>query len=302
MKIKILILFFCIAYFISFTTEGQSKKAQSVRWPAKKADVQAVKERTLLVALPGINSADERLKKMFTKFWDFSKTEFVSAQAIPSIIKGKESQYAIMSVNIVEIKQAGVIIGKISSSYIRFSVRLAEKYDKKKSIYYQDVFFTTHDNNINLADREIFVGIRNIINHYNSRLNDEGIIEAPLKNAGKLEKRTLLIDKEFLHEKMTSEKIGKLYPYSFKIVDSKEIETAIMDKNASYAFVELVPAGSSTNIFTHDIYDCSDGQMLSTGELNNGAFDIYSNFVNDDHLKAYVRNYERINEMAAKRK
>ncbi len=233
--------------------------------------------------------------------WDFSEMEFVPAEKIPSIIEGKEKQYAIMSVNIVTVKQTASIVGQ-SSSYMRFSVRLAEKYKKKKSIYYQDVTFTQKEDDIYLGPIEVFVASCNIMNHYNSRINDEGLISAVLKNAGKLEKKTLLLDKDYIHEDMTKTKIASFYPYPFEIVGTAEIEKALADRNEKYAFVELIPVGTATNMMMHEIYDCKDGYLLSSGELHNGAFDRYSNWINEDHLNAYVKNYERMNRMAEDRK
>lgn len=302
MKTNTLNLILGLLLLFTGSTIAQSNKVQTVRWPAKKSDVEKVKERTLLVGLPAAPGVNEKLKSIFGKVWDFSPVQFVDAQSIPSLIDGKEEDYAVMSIRLIQIKQGGFIIGGISSNYIRFEVKLAEKYDKRKSIYYQDVFFTMDGERVNLGEREIYVGLYNIMNHYKSRSNGEGIIEATLKNANKLENRTLLVDKAFLHEKMNKEKIAELYPYPFKVVDEAYIVTALRDNDDKYAFVELLPVGTATNMLTHEIYDCKDGERLSSGELHNGAFDSYSNYVNDDHLRAYVKNYKKLNEMAENRK
>ncbi len=131
-------------------------------------------------------------------------------------------------------------------------------------------------------------------------MNDEGLIKTVLNNAGQLEYKTLLLDKDFLEEGMTKEKIASLYPYPFEIVETSTIEKALMDRNEKYAFVELVPVGTSTNMMMHDIYNCKDGHILSSGEFFNGAFDSYSNFINKDHLELILTLYCKRNDIKYK--
>ncbi|WMN11024.1 hypothetical protein QYS49_36905 [Marivirga salinae] len=301
MKKRITTVLLGFLFVFSFTAVAQSNRAQSARFPAKKSDVQKVKERTLLVALTGSPGVDESLKKVIPQIWDFSETEFVAADNIASVMDGNKKEYAVLSSNIITIKQAATI-GSPVSEYLRFAIRLAEKYQKRKSIYYQDVIINQKDDNIYLEPREVYVGIYKILNHYEAKLENEKLMDAFVKNAGKLEKRTLLIQKDLLDKGITKSKIAEIYPYPFELVEPAKIDKAVMDQDEKYAFVHLVPVGTATNMMMHEIYDCKDGQILTSGEANNGAFDRYSNLINKDHLKAYVKNYDRLNRWAEKRK
>jgi hypothetical protein len=64
-------------------------------------------------------------------------------------------------------------------------------------------------------------------------------------------------------------------------------------RSKEFAFVEIAPLGYPRSGMFHYIVNCEDGQTLSTGEIDNGFGDNFSNFVSKGHLKAYVKNSNR---------
>ncbi len=64
---------------------------------------------------------------------------------------------------------------------------------------------------------------------------------ANVRDATVLRDKTLLFDKDMLPADMTEEKLKEIYKYPFKIVNIKEIEQAILNKESDKAFIHTEP-------------------------------------------------------------
>ncbi len=297
-----ILFFFALLLLGSYSFAQSDKTPADISLPARKKNVLKVKERTLLVGLFGDPSIDEKVKAMMKEFWDFNdEIIFLEKELIPNKIDGDEKDYAILSVDIVKITTYS--IGGKSNQYMRFSVKLAEKYNKVRPVYFQDVFYTEAGGELKLGQREIIVAINLIQSHFRQKEEGIGMFEAFSVIAGrKLENRTLLLDKNFIDPDLKIEEISTHYPYPFEICDVAVIEKALLERDSSYAFIEPMPMGLSANVMMHYLFDCKDLQVLSTGETYNGAFDKFSNLINEENLKSYVKNYFRLQKMAEKKK
>jgi len=92
-----------------------------------------------------------------------------------------------------------------------------------------------------------------------------------------------------MDSKYTMEDLKQDYPFSFKICTRDFIEKAQLEKNNNFAFLELTPMGDEIRLLVHLIVNCEDGKLISYGEYFNGFGDAYSNFVNKDHVKSYIK-------------
>lgn len=66
-------------------------------------------------------------------------------------------------------------------------------------------------------------------------------INAGMRDATVLRDKTLLFDRDMLPKDMTESKLKEIYKYPFKIVDSKDIEQAIINKESDKAFIHTEP-------------------------------------------------------------
>jgi hypothetical protein len=144
-----------------------------------------------------------------------------------------------------------------------------------------------------LNTREIIFAMETIQNHLIARTEGKTRMYFTwevVDNFGKLETKTLLVDEKQLAKKFTKEDFKANYPYAFEVTNMARIEKVLQSRDKKYAYVELVPDGTSAVILSHYVIDCENGQVISYGEFFNGAFDRYSNWVNDEQVRNYAKH------------
>ncbi|MES2732717.1 MAG: hypothetical protein V4714_13255 [Bacteroidota bacterium] len=121
----------------------------------------------------------------------------------------------------------------------------------------------------------------------------------PEKLAPMLKGKTLLIDKDDLDPKLDEQEIKKAYPFPLKVASYEEIETAIINKEPNYAFVQIVPMDmgkGNVNIFF--ISGMEDGKVyvaefpkVAFGGIN--GIDIKTNQrIKKKHLERFADSVE----------
>jgi len=286
----------------SRTTEGPSRQA-------KIADAKIIKDRTLLVVLTDNPDFDQKINYVVHKYWTFNKNiVFVASDDLKKTLNGKEEKYAVLLINRVEITETRNSSPAFRNKYIRFSIKLGEKLNKRRAVYYQNVAYSDENREFkkiklfkrdkaehpfDLDDKEILFALDRIQNHLIARSEGKQrfyINFDARANSGKLATKTLLIARADMYKKLTEQDIRKLYPYPFKIVEQKDIEQAYLSRNKDDAFVEIAPFGSAVGIMTQYVVDCETGQLLSYGDEFNGFEPNFKNFVSKGHIRAYVRH------------
>jgi len=280
--------------------------------PSKQANEEEAKmaiNRTLLVLLTENDTFNTKIKEIVNKHWVLNKNiEFVNNESLRRKIQN--NKYAVLLINEVIILEYGNYT--FINQYIRFSLKLSEKINKKKALFYQNVAYI--DKNMQKLKRaglfmkkekeytfdskktDILFALDRIQNHIKARAEGKKrwtVYNEMLENSGILATKTLLIDKNDIEKKMTEEKIKKLYPYKYKITTKEEIENKYLSRDKKFAFVEIAPLGYAKGSMFHYIINCENGQILSTGEIYNGFWDRVSNLVSKGHIKIYVKNSKR---------
>lgn len=261
---------------------------------AKKDDVILVESRTLLVELYGDPDIDENVKELVDKLWKFNQNiHYASKEIVAGILKNNESKYAVLAVDMVHAVNDGY-----TNDFFRFSVKLGEKHNKTKPVFFQDVPFSLENKKTILAKRDIIFVVNYIQNHFYARKEGKtrmGLFYSELKeNLGKLENKTLLIDRKLMDKKLIENEIAANYTFPYKMADEKEIEKAILTNDKRYAYIEIVPIGGGYDVMMHCIIDCENARIISRGDIFNGAFDMsFSNLVNEKQLKAYIKNSKK---------
>jgi hypothetical protein len=292
--LKTLSLLILILANVIFTAVAQNKKTPlGASKQAKTEDAKLLKDRILVVGQYGNQVTDERIKKNVKEFWKYnSEVVFSTSEAISNLVKSNAGKYAVLMIDLVNVYKASLNPGP-ANQFIRFSITLGEKFDDKRPVFYQDVVPEVQKEIYVLNQREIIFAISCIQNHLTARSEGKNrmfFTWEMIDNSGKLETKTLLVDEKILAKGFTPNNFKENYPFAFEITDVSHIEKALLNKDKKYAYVELVPTGTSSRVLTHYVVDCENGQVISYGEFFNGAFDRYSNLVNDEQVKCYAKN------------
>ena len=289
----------------SFGQFGQPPAGPSKQ--VKVEDAIIVKERTLLVVRTENSAFNNKIEDLVKRYWKFNKNiEFVSEAKLEQSLAGNENKFCLLTIQDILITEF-LNNTTFQNEYLRFALNLGEEAGKKKPLFHQNIAFKEDDRKIkkvnvfkngtlDLEKKEILFALDFLQNHLMARAEGKTRMTfyyEPIENTGKLAGKTLLIARNDMDKNVNEQLIRDNYPYAFKIVDSAEIEKAYLQRSKEFAFVEIAPLGYSRGGMLHYIVNCEDGQTLSLGELYNGFGDSFSNLVNKDHLKAYVKNANR---------
>ncbi len=278
---------------------------------AKVEEAKMAKDRALLVVRTGKDDFDKKIEEVVKNYWKFNQNiSFTSQEDLKQLLKGNEQKYCVLTIQDIVSSQTSNNASNFENEFMRFAVSLGEKADNKKSLFYQNIAFKEDDRDfkreklfgkspeytLDLDKKEILFALDFIQNHLIARTEGKKrgtFYYEVIENTGNLANTTLLIAREDLHEKLTEQDIKDNYPYKYKIVDYKKIEELYLLRSKGFSFVEVAPMGEATGHMIHYVVSCADGQLLSAGEIDNGFGDRFSNFVNTDHIKAYVKNANR---------
>lgn len=256
---------------------------------SKKADVDAIKSRTLLVVLEEtnqelLNKLDQPEKDFYTseiekynkaiqelapKYWKFSKVEFKPRAEVNKLVKSKSPAFAYLQFSKITSNMTNMsgikmmmdlrdgsdptIGGAYSESALE--VRLTENNPLSPPVYgvYMPSPFPTQG--------EIVYGLKQLQLQlkYKSEGLKDGAINAMMKeNAKEMTKKTLLLDKARLGVK--EEEVKKYYPYPYELVTKERIDEAFLkEESDKVAFVFIPRSGDSYN---PNIVDTNEGKEM----------------------------------------
>lgn len=243
----------------------------------KPEDIAKVETRTLLVVLNDVDKSiygklkgdeknayeqsvaeyNEGVKKAFASTWTFSKNvEYVTTSAYEAIAddKAKASQYAYFK---LKIHNKAYVSFAVPKTYT-FDIGLAE--DKKP--VYTMMFYTPNPN-----EADVTFILQQFQSYFKARVDRkangksarEQLAEVMAK-APMLKEKTLLIDRETI-DKGVEEKMASLYKYKFQFCSKEFIDKAIIAKDASYAYIKMVPASQDVD---RDMTGGSGSAMVNT--------------------------------------
>lgn len=136
-------------------------------------------------------------------------------------------------------------------------IDLIEGFEKGRPIYLQNM------PNLFPTQGDLIFGVQMIQTYLIGRLAGKSMAdakEAMKEYANVLKTKPLLIDREDVKESLADAEIPKYYPYPYLITDYATIEKAIMEKDPRYAYVEIVPMGTSGSY--HLVVDAEKGVTI----------------------------------------
>ena len=113
---------------------------------------------------------------------------------------------------------------------------------------------------------DMALGIQMMQNFLQARLDGKKrgeISDEAKENKTLLSSKTLLIDKADLKGGLSQAQIKGAYPYPFKLVDYATIEKAILDRDKSYAVVQIIPMSVGVPANAHIVMSTEDGKSLA---------------------------------------
>lgn len=281
--------------FLTTDISGQVKKETFEGPPLVTAkDARLFKDRILLVGLPGIEIIDSRIMDFVGDLWIYNKQIiYLPKDQIADSIRNKEVKYAILQIDPGDQYHSWPYFDP-SIPFIRFSIKLGEKYRAKRTMFYHDIIPEKHNSAIIISNCEIFFALDFIQNHLFQKF--DGIYkyyfeQEVSENPGILKTKTLLLDELVIDTTLTKEEIESVYPFQYEITSLSRIEQFQRERDGRYAYV--IRAGT-----THYVVDCANGKMISywlRGKNNKYYNNLKKNvlhfaWINIDNITQYAVN------------
>jgi len=257
---------------------------------ARKSDIEKFKSRPLLVVLETENSEyskffNKTIKEIFKKYWTLNDSLMFMEKGV---YKTKRHQ-----------GQEGWAIAEFSED--AFYKRELNGWNSNTHFHRYKLWhwqacammfslIENHEKIINFIHREtlpnmfpskgdLIYSLQMTESLFKRKLNGQSREERENQlesNKQLLKGKVLLIDSVELHNKVTLEKARQLYPYPIELVDYKKIEKAIVEGDAKYAYIQIVPITyplfeviNPEQVFVtnydygHRIVNAKDGRVLS---------------------------------------
>jgi hypothetical protein len=307
-----------VAFFVS-----NMALAQQVKRQVKPEVAASVKNRKLIVWLKseeesaikklqgadlknykqGIAKFNDNLQTVIKTFWTFnSSVSYLTKDKISSL--SPVSEYAILAVDLINIRYSNQINRKPANQILRLNVCLLEDYDPIKPIFYQDIVGYVSELGVPaITKMDLIAATHMVQNHLQARLEGKNRpngahFQEAIEHAGTLKNKTLLIDTTFMESKLTEQDIKEAYSYPFLITSSAVIEKAQLARDKKYAYVYLFPIGDASNMVYHCVLDCETGKVISYS-MQSGLH--LNNFIDRKHLEQYILYSDYYNNKKSKK-
>lgn len=237
-------------------------------------DFNDFKERPLVVVLPEVPGSNngkaeigrinELFKAQIKHFWTFNKDiTFMTAGEVKDLKKQKKKdikKQAVLEFTVWEVRRT-TSSGLSNVDYnSTLSVSLLEDIVKNHYIYLHH-FAPVFPSNAELVSA--MLQIQNIMSQSMKTGKALSYPKESKANAGKLKDVTLLLDENLLNENVTEEEIKKEYGLSYKIVSTKEVEEAILNRTQGYAYVFILPYSLYSNgLKAQIVLNAQNGEVL----------------------------------------
>ena len=243
----------------------------------KLEDIQKIKKIPLLVVLEskseGVDEYNVALKKSFEKNWNFSN-----------------------EIKVISNEEFKKYNSKTNKGKYAFFKKIVHKGDNGFSVIKSKGLITTHDFTISIignkkpvysmmyptsipneADfkfiiQQIQYYLKGRLDLKSGKKSKKEMLNELSSSAGKIKSKTLLLDKDDLTPKLLKE-IDKIYAYTYKITNKEEIDLAILNDDASIAYIKVVPVAQMTGsngpikvsklLHVQYVIDAENGKVLA---------------------------------------
>ena len=212
-----------------------------------------------------IKRINDQFPSLVSKFWTFNSVPIVKERSEVEKLKNEKNKtYSVLAINRVKVTswaKDGLYRYEIDSKVIAtIYIDLIENLDKGDPVYYQNL------PNVYPSNGDMVLGIQMMQNFLQARLDGKKrneISDEADENKSLLSSKTLLIDKNDLKNGLTMAQIKEAYPFPFKVVEYKDIETAILERDKSFAVVQIIPLTVGVPANAHIVMSAEDGKSLA---------------------------------------
>lgn len=211
--------------------------------------------RPLLVVLPEakkdkdstfIAAMHQNIKITIKNYWQVQKDiTYLSPEEFHALKKNKKkSTHAVMTFKNLELSQA-ITTGnvRVLDPTHKFTVFVMDLGLSERALY--NVYTYRHNFPSRVPSEAEMAGTLQVVQHIIRKgVNENEVISFPKEakaNAKKLSSLTLLIDQQQLEKGISEKQIKELYGLRYKVVDTKELEDAILSQAPGFAYVYMLP-------------------------------------------------------------
>lgn len=234
----------------------------------KVKDFTEFQKRPLMVVLPEIKKGadiksamkrQEVIKTSFSRFWTLqNQISFLSPAEFKAMKKNKKKEaYAVVSFKSLHISKGSYSPDNsrpmgapvqykygVTDRGIANVMLLGLSEDALSNRWIYNLTFTSDSPTEGSMASTLFLA-QNIAMRGSKENEELSLKKEAIINASKLKNLTLLIDKSKLDRKVTEQEIKEAYGLAFKVVETSEVENAIMNKTPGYAYVYMLPNSAS---------------------------------------------------------
>jgi len=184
----------------------------------------------------------------------FCNYEFGNISDFVDMKKAKEDVYLLIPVDIDHINLSADFLKRERFSAIISYLQIGKASDlkiKKKLLKNYNLVFNKYKLTAVCGSYDLISMVTSIhemdekVKYTCATKEEKKEINGGMRDATILRTKTLLFDKDMLPKDMTEAKLTEIYKYPFKIVDVKEIEQAILNKESDKAFIHTEPISDS---------------------------------------------------------
>jgi hypothetical protein len=271
MKLKSLLITILAIFTISISSAQLKNTSQEI--------ATKIKSRKLLVLLEEetyseIKQMNENFQRAVKKYWNFSDDYiFVKENQLDQYNK---SDYAILAFEKFLVKELTLLGGRPTNTEIHLNAGLLDNYKPKHASCSINLIHEYVSNNdgadydLYVANKDIIFGVQRINKMlWNAFEGNDSFFYNEIKDRdSSLKEETLLIDREYLSEKLDKNSITEIYPYKFEILNSEVIAEKINSNKESYAYLGYIrsilgSAGTSHSFFVY-VINAESGTMISS--------------------------------------
>ncbi|GAB3202796.1 hypothetical protein ABID22_001068 [Pontibacter aydingkolensis] len=239
--------------FLYFSSPSYGQLLRSVK------EFKEFEKRPLLVVLPEakkdkdstfIAAIRQNIKRNISSYWQVQKDiTYLSPEEFQALKKNKRrNTHAVMTFKNLELSHAStkgnVRVLDPTSKYTVFVMDLGLSENAIYNVYtYRHNFSSRAPSEADMAGT--LQVVQNIVRKGVKENEMTSFPKEAKVNAKKLSSLTLLIDQQQLEESITKKEINELYGLRYKIVDTKELEDAILSQAPGFAYVYMLPNSTS---------------------------------------------------------
>jgi len=213
----------------------------------------------------------ELFKLAISKYWKLNdKITYVSLSEAKAKMKANKGKYATMFFQRLKQEQRTSIGGFNIANYTSWYdyVRIAITF-KFSSFKIEDMYTTLPPGKI--TEGSYAAAIRYWNNYYESWLDGSIYKIGSEEDVKRMNTTTLLLNKDFLHKKLTEEQVKEIYPYPIELVDKSVIDDAILNEK-DYLYIFKAPViGMKESMKAHYVIDAKTGMYIKYGSSNAGT-------------------------------